>query len=123
MVFLARCTSAHNTDSTIMFFVFVCSIYRLLPDSCQKVLFSATYSDEVMEFAHKVVPNPAIIRLQRNEESLDNIKQVIVVLHSYYCSFLPCRGADLCTLVLWFPVEHCLALCLEKGSTDHMHIM
>jgi ATP-dependent RNA helicase DDX19/DBP5 len=49
---------------------------RQLPDDCQKVLFSATYSDEVMDFAKRVVPDPAMIRLKRNEESLDNIKQV-----------------------------------------------
>ena len=51
-------------------------IQKLLPTSCQKVLFSATYSDEVMRFAHSVVPEPVILRLKRSEESLDNIKQV-----------------------------------------------
>ena len=40
------------------------------------MLFSATYSDEVMDFAKRVVPDPTMIRLKRNEESLDNIKQV-----------------------------------------------
>ena len=51
-------------------------VYRKLPSSCQKVLFSATYSDEVREFAQRVVPNPIMITLKRNEETLDNIKQV-----------------------------------------------
>lgn len=49
---------------------------RQLPESCQKVLFSATYSDEVMDFAKRVVPDPIMIRLKRSEESLHNIKQV-----------------------------------------------
>ena len=40
------------------------------------VLFSATYNEEVMKFASMVVPDPIIMRLKRNEESLDNIKQV-----------------------------------------------
>ena len=31
-----------------------------------------------MSFAQQVVPDPIIIRLKRNEESLDNIKQVCV---------------------------------------------
>ena len=44
--------------------------------SCQKVLFSATYSDDMMLFSKQVVPDPIIIRLKRDEESLDNIKQV-----------------------------------------------
>ena len=34
-----------------------------------------------MEFAKRVVPDPVIIRLKRNEESLDNIKQVQSPLH------------------------------------------
>ncbi|XP_064385285.1 ATP-dependent RNA helicase DDX19A-like [Halichondria panicea] len=53
-------------------------IQKLLPDSCQKVLFSATYSDEVMKFAKRVIPDPVIIRLKRAEESLNNIKQFYV---------------------------------------------
>lgn len=40
------------------------------------VLFSATYNEEVMKFASMVIPDPVIMRLKRNEESLDNIKQV-----------------------------------------------
>ena len=43
------------------------------------MLFSATYSDEVMSFAKQVVPDPIVIHLKRSEESLDNIKQVIEV--------------------------------------------
>ena len=43
------------------------------------LLFSATYDDEVMNFAKTVVTDPIIIRLRREEESLDNIKQYYVV--------------------------------------------
>ena len=43
------------------------------------LLFSATYDDEVMKFANTVVPDPIVIRLRREEESLDNIKQYYVV--------------------------------------------
>ena len=56
---------------------FLCS--RTLPKDCQMLLFSATYDDEVMKFAKTVVPDPIIIRLRREEESLDNIKQYYVV--------------------------------------------
>ncbi len=42
------------------------------------MLFSATYDSEVMEFAEMMVPNPVIIRLRREEESLENIKQYYV---------------------------------------------
>jgi ATP-dependent RNA helicase DDX19/DBP5 len=42
------------------------------------MLFSATYDTEVMEFAEMMVPNAVIIKLRREEESLDNIKQFYV---------------------------------------------
>ncbi|XP_018319355.1 DEAD-box helicase Dbp80 [Agrilus planipennis] len=45
---------------------------------CQMMFFSATYNQEVMEFAEIIVPNPLIIRLKREEESLDNIQQYYV---------------------------------------------
>lgn len=55
-------------------------IRRLVKESeCQIMLFSATYDDEVMEFAQAIVPNPIVIRLKREEESLDNIKQYYVI--------------------------------------------
>nr|XP_018915812.1 PREDICTED: DEAD-box helicase Dbp80 [Bemisia tabaci] len=44
----------------------------------QIMFFSATYDEEVMEFAEAIVSNPVIIRLKREEESLDNIKQYYV---------------------------------------------
>lgn len=42
------------------------------------MFFSATYGQEVMEFAEIIVPKPLIIRLKREEESLDNIQQYYV---------------------------------------------
>lgn len=42
------------------------------------MFFSATYDQEVMDFAEVIVPNPLIIRLKREEESLDNIQQYFV---------------------------------------------
>ena len=45
---------------------------------CQMLLFSATYDQNVMKFAQAIVPNPVTIRLRREEESLDNIKQYFI---------------------------------------------
>lgn len=53
-------------------------IHKCLPSTCQMMFFSATYDTAVMEFAEIIVPNPIIIRLLREEESLDNIKQYYV---------------------------------------------
>ncbi|XP_067051953.1 ATP-dependent RNA helicase DDX19A-like isoform X2 [Acropora muricata] len=54
-------------------------IQKKMTKDCQMLLFSATYDDEVMKFANSVVPDPIVIRLRREEESLDNIKQFYVV--------------------------------------------
>ena len=43
------------------------------------MLFSATYDNTVMKFATTVVPDPVVIRLRREEESLSNIKQYYVL--------------------------------------------
>lgn len=42
------------------------------------MFFSATYDQEVMNFAELIVPNPTVIRLKREQESLDNIRQYYV---------------------------------------------
>ncbi|XP_055684898.1 DEAD-box helicase Dbp80-like [Lutzomyia longipalpis] len=53
-------------------------IHKHLPKDCQMMFFSATYEPQVMEFAEYIVENPMIIRLRREQESLDNIKQYYV---------------------------------------------
>lgn len=59
-------------------------IHKQLGSQCQMMFFSATYEREVMEFAEYIVSNPIVIRLAREQESLDNIKQ-------YY---VKCRNQD-----------------------------
>jgi ATP-dependent RNA helicase DDX19/DBP5 len=46
------------------------------------LLFSATYDAQVMKFAQAVVPSPIVIRLRREEESLDHIKQFFIRCNS-----------------------------------------
>jgi len=48
---------------------------KALPKDCQMMFFSATYDEDVMDFAEAIVDNPVTIRLKREEESLDNIGQ------------------------------------------------
>lgn len=54
-------------------------IHKKLSKDCQMMLFSATYTEEVMEFAEIIVPNPVVLRLRKEDESLENIKQYYVV--------------------------------------------
>lgn len=57
-------------------------IHKMLSSKCQMMFFSATYDEKVMEFAEMIVTNPLIMRLMREEECLDNIKQYYVKCHS-----------------------------------------
>jgi len=57
-------------------------IHKLLPKTCQMMLFSATYDYDVMNFAEGIVRDPVILKLRREEESLDNIKQYYVCCRS-----------------------------------------
>merc|ERR1712179_768913 len=53
-------------------------IHKNLGPHCQMLLFSATYDQAVMDFAENIVSNPVTIKLRKEEESLDNIKQYYV---------------------------------------------
>lgn len=56
---------------------------NVLPDKCQMMLFSATYSDEVMEFARTIIPEPVVIlKLRLEEQTLDNINQYYIEVNS-----------------------------------------
>jgi ATP-dependent RNA helicase DDX19/DBP5 len=47
----------------------------MVPKTAQIVLFSATFPDEVKAFAEKVAPNSNQITLQKEELSVDSVKQ------------------------------------------------
>ncbi|XP_075460470.1 ATP-dependent RNA helicase DDX25 isoform X3 [Ascaphus truei] len=50
-------------------------VKRAIPESCQMLLFSATFEDSVWCFAEKIIPAPNVIRLRKEELTLDNIQQ------------------------------------------------
>jgi len=52
-------------------------IRKMLPRTCQILLFSATFKPTVREFASRIVPQPCYdIRLKRKQLTLDGIKQL-----------------------------------------------
>ncbi|XP_019746747.1 ATP-dependent RNA helicase DDX19A [Hippocampus comes] len=57
-------------------------IHRQLTKDCQMLFFSATFEEAVWRFAKMIVPEPNIIRLRREEETLDTIKQFYVLCKS-----------------------------------------
>ncbi|KAM5132521.1 ATP-dependent RNA helicase DDX25 [Mantella aurantiaca] len=50
-------------------------VKRAMPATCQMLLFSATFEDTVWCFAERIVPDPNIIKLKKEEMTLDNILQ------------------------------------------------
>lgn len=56
---------------------------KLCPESCQLLLFSATFSEAVIEFAHMIIPSANEITLRREEVSVDSIKQYYIECDSY----------------------------------------
>lgn len=53
------------------------------PEEAQLVLFSATFSESVIEFAHRIIPNANEIALKRDELSVDAIKQFYMDCDSF----------------------------------------
>ncbi|THD27501.1 ATP-dependent RNA helicase dbp-5 [Fasciola hepatica] len=58
-------------------------IKNKLSPACQILLFSATYDEQVMEFARDYVPNPIEIRVKRTQLPLKNIKQYYLLFNDW----------------------------------------
>ncbi|XP_072304920.1 ATP-dependent RNA helicase DDX19A [Eucyclogobius newberryi] len=86
-------------------------IHRLLPGDCQTLLFSATFEDSVWRFAERVVPEPNIIRLRREEETLDTIKQFYVV-----CADREAKFDALCNLYLCLTIAQAMIFCHTRRT-------
>lgn len=70
------------------------------------LLFSATFEDSVWRFAEKIVPEPNIIRLRREEETLDTIKQFYVV-----CKEKEDKFTSLCDLYATLTIAQAMIFC------------
>ncbi len=66
---------------------------RGLQKDCQMLLFSATYDENVIQFAEAIVPNAVTIRLRREEETLENIKQVSLLQAQHACRWRGIRSS------------------------------
>lgn len=86
IIYLCKCIYKVNVIySLTLFKPFLSSLppsRRMLPKNCQMLLFSATFEETVWNFAQRIVPDPNIIKLKREEETLDTIKQYYVLCNS-----------------------------------------
>uniref|UniRef100_A0A2K6ACE9 RNA helicase n=1 Tax=Mandrillus leucophaeus TaxID=9568 RepID=A0A2K6ACE9_MANLE len=88
-------------------------IQRMLPRNCQMLLFSATFEDSVWKFAQKVVPDPNIIKLKREEETLDTIKQYYVL-----CSSRDEKFQALCNLYGAITIAQAMIFCHTRKTAS-----
>uniref|UniRef100_G1S1Y5 RNA helicase n=1 Tax=Nomascus leucogenys TaxID=61853 RepID=G1S1Y5_NOMLE len=88
-------------------------IQRMLPRNCQMLLFSATFEDSVWKFAQKVVPDPNVIKLKREEETLDTIKQYYVL-----CSSRDEKFQALCNLYGAITIAQAMIFCHVSSSAS-----
>ncbi|XP_056279110.1 ATP-dependent RNA helicase DDX19A [Pseudoliparis swirei] len=81
-------------------------IHRQLTKDCQMLLFSATFEESVLKFAQHVVSDPNIIKLKREEETLDNIKQFYVI-----CQAQEDKFTSLCNLYGVLTIAQAMIFC------------
>ncbi|XP_029013138.1 ATP-dependent RNA helicase DDX19A isoform X2 [Betta splendens] len=81
-------------------------IHRQLSQDCQMLLFSATFEESVLRFAEHVVPDPNVIKLRREEETLETIKQFYVL-----CREKEDKFAALCNLYGSLTIAQAMIFC------------
>jgi len=88
-------------------------IKRTIAPSCQFLFFSATYDQQIMQFATTIVSDAVIIRLRREEESLSNIKQFYV-----NCDNVEKKYEALCNLYGALTIGQTMVFCHTRKSVN-----
>jgi len=87
-------------------------IHRTLDkEKCQFLFFSATFEEDVMKFAEKIVPNANIIKLKREEETLSNIKQ-----YQVHCKDMDKKYDALANIYATLTVGQAVIFCHTKAT-------
>lgn len=88
----------------------------MLPKNCQMLLFSATFEETVWNFAQRIVPDPNIIKLKREEETLDTIKQYYVLCNSREEKF-----HALCNIYGAITIAQAMIFCHVSSFNSYLH--
>ncbi|KAL2103829.1 hypothetical protein ACEWY4_000697 [Coilia grayii] len=88
-------------------------IQRMLTKDCQMLLFSATFEDSVWSFAQRIIPDPNIIKLKREEETLDTIKQYYV-----QCSSKEEKFSALCNIYGAITIAQAMIFCHTRRTAN-----
>ena len=94
-------------------------VVRGLKRDCQLLLFSATYDDQVMRFAESIVHDAIVIKLRREEQSLDNIKQYYIECTSLEDKFTALSNIygsiSIGQSMIFCHVRHAVLICFHSG--------
>ncbi|XP_054853848.1 ATP-dependent RNA helicase DDX25 [Eublepharis macularius] len=92
-------------------------IQRVLSPSCQMLLFSATYEDPVLLFAQRIVPDPNIIKLRREELTLNNIRQYYLL-----CENKEDKYKALCNIYGSITVGQAIIFCQTRKNAKWLSV-
>ncbi|XP_068120912.1 ATP-dependent RNA helicase DDX25-like [Hyperolius riggenbachi] len=92
-------------------------VKRALTDRCQILLFSATFEERVWGFAERVVPNPNIIKLRKEEQTLDNILQFYDA-----CEDSEQKLQALCNIYSTFTIAQTIIFCPTRKTADWLSL-
>ncbi|KAM4772394.1 ATP-dependent RNA helicase DDX19A-like [Rhinophrynus dorsalis] len=88
-------------------------IQRMLPQNCQMLLFSATFEESLWTFAQKVVPEPNIIKLEREEEIRDTIEQYYMI-----CANREEKFEALCNIYTAISIAQAMIFCHSSETAS-----
>ncbi|KAI3416071.1 ATP-dependent RNA helicase ddx19a [Globodera pallida] len=80
--------------------------------TCQCMLFSATYSDAVIKFADKLIADPTVITIRRQDQSLPYIRQYFV-----RCRDREDKYQSILSLYSVLTISSCIIFCYTRSST------
>ncbi|KAF6080904.1 DEAD-box helicase 25 [Phyllostomus discolor] len=92
-------------------------IQRALSPGCQMLLFSATFEDSVWQFAERIIPDPNVIKLRREELTLDNIRQYYVL-----CEEPKDKYHALCNIYGGITIGQAIIFCQTRKSAKWLTV-
>ncbi|XP_060643264.2 ATP-dependent RNA helicase DDX25 [Anolis sagrei] len=91
-------------------------IQRALSEDCQMLLFSATFEDPVLQFATRIVPDPNIIKLRREELTLENIRQ-----YYFQCENIEDKYRALCNIYGSITIGQAIIFCQTRKNASWLY--
>ncbi|XP_063167204.1 ATP-dependent RNA helicase DDX25 isoform X1 [Candoia aspera] len=91
-------------------------IQRALSSDCQMLLFSATFEEPVLQFAQRMMPEPNIIKLRREELTLSNIRQ-----YYFECENKEDKFRALCNIYGCITIGQAIIFCQTRQNAKWLY--